>query len=263
MSNSKQNKFAIAVLASGALLTATSTLAGGSVAGNGGSTEMTQLMNHSELVSTALDSAQTAKTTVDKYLLQLEQYRTQLINLQNLPQLPDSVKQLYEDYRALQNYQTRISSLTSSLNAEAEMLKFRFTDAQMQKLTWEQYLDKQQKQLQQKNVQAIARIERDKATMERVNADYEFAREAQAQISSSAGTHSDLQLLNSQMNRLITQNGKIIETLTASAQEARERAGQDSTEAQAQQRQRDAQSRAYMDVVRKRQREFLDSGMTQ
>lgn len=52
----------------------------GTVAGFGGSTEITQLMNNAELLKMGVDGAQTAVTTVNQYMVQIEQYRNQLIN---------------------------------------------------------------------------------------------------------------------------------------------------------------------------------------
>src|ERR1700747_3687189 len=60
----------------------------GSVAGTGGATEVTQLLNNAQLIQVQADGAITAAKQIQAYIVQIQQYQTQLLNLQALAGLP-------------------------------------------------------------------------------------------------------------------------------------------------------------------------------
>jgi type IV secretion system protein TrbJ len=66
------------------------------------------------------------------------------------------------------------------------------------------------------NGKAVVRLQQEDAALQQVQSDYEFARNLQDQIPATIGQQQSLQMLNAHMNRVVTQNAKVIELMTAS-----------------------------------------------
>lgn len=230
--------------------------AGGGGAMTGGATEWTQVANNAELVKVSLDSAQTAATTVQKYMLQLQQYKTQLINTVGVDPgvLAANIRDVQNSYNNLTRYNTALSQLNGSLTTQSNMYDQRFTEAKLLNLSWKDYVQRVGADAQNGNERAKQRLLNEQAAMEQVNRDYEFVREQQSQIAGAEGQHQSIKILNNQMNRLVEQNARIISLLAQSQ-------GSDKARAEAEEvnrRQLSAnemeQYRKRMDAIRERQR---------
>lgn len=227
--------------------------AGGGPA-TGGASEWTQLMNNAELAKSAMDNAITSKATVDQYIMQVKQYETQVANLARLPKIPSSMGQVIGSYRSLQAYSSSIGRLYGSLSRQSDVMNKRFSEARLSGMSWDQYVQQQKDLANNNNQRAIARLNYEKETLDQVNQDYEFARSIQDQIPETVGQQANLQLLNSQMNRLVSQNAKMIEVVSQSNQ-----ADKDSQEAAAAHRATQMQdyNNKYQQQMRQRQRDFF------
>jgi P-type conjugative transfer protein TrbJ len=198
---------------------------------SGGSTEWTQVANNAELVKVAVDGAQTAKTTVDKYILQYKQYENELANLQKFAQLPQNIQHGVRSLDDLRAYKARLERLHGSLSEQQRMFEKRFDEARLSGGTWDDYVNKVSRDASNKNQRAISRLEYEHSVMRQVQEDYTDARQLEGEIQKSVGAQQSLQLLNTHMNRLVIQNAKLTEVIVASMSEETDQnsnaAGQD------------------------------------
>ena len=86
----------------------------------GGASEWTQIMNNVQLVSSGMDAAQTAKTTIDKYILQYKQYENELNNLRKFAELPQNIQHGVRSLEDLRAYKARIEQLHGSLSPQGQ-----------------------------------------------------------------------------------------------------------------------------------------------
>jgi len=217
--------------------------AGGLIAG---ATEPTQIMNNLELVKVAVDGATTASTTVSKYMLQIQQYQTQLDNLMKLPSLPAGLgTDVLKAYNDLNRYKSALTSLQGSLTQQERAIETRVTEARLSGRGWEGYLADQQAAANMHQGRAIERLKYEEQVLQQVQSDYDFARDLQSKIPTTVGQHQSLQMLNAQMNRVITQNGKLLEVVSATIKNGSE---DDARKAEAM-----TQSLADRELMRQRQ----------
>lgn len=227
--------------------------AGGSIAG---ATEPTQILNNLELVKVAMDSAQTAGTVASQYITQLQQYQTQLANLQALAGLPeglgvDAAKVLND----LLGYRHALQQLSGSLGTQQAAMEQRLVEARLSGGDWRSYATSVAQSAARQNQRAIERLKYEQSVLQQVQADYTFAREVQGQIPATVGQHQALQLMNTQMNRVVTQNAKLLEVVSATLHQQAEK---DAREAEATTRStadRDLM-RQRREAIEKRQRSF-------
>jgi type IV secretion system protein TrbJ len=219
--------------------------------------EWTQIANNLQLIKVALDAAQSARTLVQQIQLQRQQYETQLRNLKGLPSMaPELAIDGAAAVASLAAYQRALDQLHGSLTRQQSAIDQRFTEARLGGLDWESYLRQQDGLLAQRNHHARQRLAQEQAVLEQVASDYDFARRLQADIPASVGQHQSLQHLNLQMNRVVTQNARMLQVMGASLRDRGE------SEAQRSADERRAmtwlqQLRDQEKAVRERQREFL------
>jgi len=203
------------------LLAALALLAGSSLASAGGvaagATEITQILNNLELVKVAADGSITAQKTVQQYLTQLQQYQTQLLNLRSLDGLPagtvgDTTKAVSDMLR----YRQALASLTGSLQQQSGVMEQRMAEARLGGKGWNGYVQQVSADASSGNRRAIERLKYEESVLQQVQQDYQFARSLQEQIPATVGQHQSLQMLNLQMNRVVVQNAKLLEVVSAS-----------------------------------------------
>lgn len=185
----------------------------------GGASEWTQILNNVQLVSSGMDTAATAKTTIDKYILQYKQYENELSNLQKFSQLPQNIQHGVRSLEDLRAYKSRLDRLHGSLAEQQRVFEKRFTEARLNGGTWEDYVEMVNKDASNKNQRAISRLEYEQSVMNQVESDYAAARALEPKIQESVGAQQSLQLMNTQMNRLVLQNAKLTEVMVASMSE--------------------------------------------
>lgn len=195
------------------------TAAAGGGAVTGGATEWTQIFNNMELVNVAMDGAQTARTTIDKYILQYKQYENELNNLRKFAELPQNIQDGVRSLEDMRAYKGRLERLHGSLSEQQRVFEKRFTEARLNGGTWEDYVNLVNKDANNKNQRAISRLEYEQSVMRQVESDYAAARSLEPKIQESVGAQQSLQLMNTQMNRLVLQNAKLTEVMVASMSE--------------------------------------------
>lgn len=122
----------------------TTAQAGGGGGATGGATEMTQLMNNAELVESVAQQSSMVSNQIQQYLLQFQQYATQLQNLMRLD--PRALASLVGPEAAarlapyVQAYQT-VSSLQTSATRAYNMLSGEISAMTRLSMTPGQYLE--------------------------------------------------------------------------------------------------------------------------
>lgn len=185
----------------------------------GGASEWTQILNNVQLVMSGMDAAQTAKTTIDQYILQYKQYENELSNLRKFAQLPQNIQHGVRSLEDLKAYKSRLERLHGSLAEQKRVFDKRFTEARLKGGTWEEYIQAVNKDASNKNQRAISRLEYEQSVMNQVEADYAAARALEPKIQESVGAQQSLQLMNTQMNRVVLQNAKLTEVMVAAMSE--------------------------------------------
>ncbi|TWO71461.1 hypothetical protein FN976_11130 [Caenimonas sedimenti] len=188
--------------------------AGGSVAG---ATEPTQLMNNLELLKIAIDQALSAKKLIQKYALQMEQFGLEQLNIQSLAGLPAGLApDALKAFNDVMQYKQALENLQGSLTVQSRAIEQRMTEARLLGKGWKGYLVDVAAEASRREKRAIERLRYEETVIKQVQSDYAFARNLQNQIPSTVGQHQSIQMLNTQMNRVITQNGKLLEVVSAS-----------------------------------------------
>lgn len=248
-----KRKFVAAVLAAFAFIAQPAAHASGLIAG---ATEPTQIMNNLQLVVNGYEEARTAATVVSQYQTQLQQYQTQIANLKSLEGLPagltgDSAQAL----SGLSNYKAAIQQLMGSLGQQRTVMEQRLTEARLSGKDWNSYVNAVAADAASKNQRAINRLQYEESVLQQVQSDYTFARNLQSQIPSTVGQHQALQLMNSQMNRVVTQNAKLLEVLSSTLSQQTEK---DAREAESMTKALSQQDllRQRQEAIEKRQHSF-------
>lgn len=238
-----KRSFITGLLVAAALLAHTAATAGGKIAG---ATEPTQILNNLQLVVNGLEEAKTASTVVSQYQTQLQQYQTQLANLKSLPQLPEGLgPDVLKAAGDLNRYRGAIEQLTGSLSRQKSAMEQRLTEARLSGKDWASYVASIAADAASRNQRAISRIQYEEEVLQQVQQDYAFARNLQAQIPATVGQHQALQLMNSQMNRVVTQNAKLLEVMSSTLAQQSEK---DAEEAEGR-----ARALSQQDLLRQRQ----------
>ncbi len=171
---------------------------------------------------------------------------TQVNNLMKLPSLPAGLgTDVLKAYNDLSQYKSALAALQGSLSQQEQAIESRVTEARLSGRGWEAYLADQQAAANMHQGRAIERLKYEEQVLQQVQSDYDFARNLQSQIPNTVGQHQSLQMLNSQMNRVITQNGKLLEVVSATIKSGAE---DDARKAEAM-----TQSLADRELMRQRQ----------
>lgn len=249
---SKRNFFA-ATLVALSMVVPVRARASGLIAG---ATEPTQIMNNLQLLTNGMEEAKTAATVVSQYQTQLQQYQTQIANLKSLGGLPEGLSgDSLQALSGLSNYKSAIQQLMGSLGQQRSVMEQRLTEARLSGKDWNSYVNAVAADAASKNQRAINRIQYEESVLQQVQSDYTFARNMQSQIPSTVGQHQALQLMNAQMNRVVTQNAKLLEVLSSTLSQQTEK---DAREAESMTKALSQQDllRQRQEAIEKRQRSF-------
>jgi hypothetical protein len=174
-----------------------SVFAGG--AATGGATEVTQLLNHVEM------SMQTVKQQAE-YALQMEQYYTQIKQL-----VPSELEGFIMSANELNNVINELSEIRSvhedafgALDQLKSLADQRFTDYTRSGLPWEEYVDRERNRSLEEHGKLQALREHEIHAMKRVEKSFEEIKKHGDDAKVSQGMHDALQVLNGQMNSLLS-----------------------------------------------------------
>lgn len=231
--------------------------AGGGGGMTGGATEVTQLLNRTELaIQTVRQQAQ--------YALQLEQKYRELLQLApaELLSFGKTVQDIQESYQAYQRLSRASEDLYGSLENMQGLARQRFTEFSATGLTWEEYVQRNRQRNEQQfgSTQVLRAAEAN--AMHQVERNYQNIQAVSSEVSRSQGIHASTMQLNAQMTQLLTQMNQIHEfevtqskhrtKLDETAIADRERADKIQAEQNERYRRGDAQDQAIRDHLRGR-----------
>ncbi|MDI9333763.1 MAG: hypothetical protein QM533_05245 [Cytophagales bacterium] len=131
--NSKHKLLGAAALLAGALTLSSlvQPACAGTVAGTGGATEVTQLMNNGELMASVTTQAEMVAEQINSKLVQVEQYTTMLKNLQNYPkeQLDAMLAPYQAQISALSRLYQSVNDVKKVSTSAASLLQTRVQEA--------------------------------------------------------------------------------------------------------------------------------------
>lgn len=171
--------------------------------------------NYSQNIVTALQSVKSTAQQVTSYSTQLQQYRAQLQNLIPIDAakaqmlLADNALKMRDATAASQSLQQLYGSVANLQGTFQQRLDM----ASALKMTWSQYQQYERSRIASNQEDAVQRAKEELRVAQRVNDDYQFAKDAADRIPNTAGTQESLQLMNLQMNRMLTQNAEVIQGL--------------------------------------------------
>lgn len=186
----------------GALLLAISAMAhaggGGTVMGNGGATEITQVLNNAELLKqVSLQSAQVAES-VRQTITQAAQYATMIQNLKQLPVAAiGMVLAPYKDQlRDLKVIYDSVRSLQRSSEAAGQVLNGTLQSAASLKMTPKQYVEWLKNESQNRQSFYAKKLDQELKVLDDMPRRYEALQSAQKAIPGIDAQVSGLQQLN-------------------------------------------------------------------
>jgi P-type conjugative transfer protein TrbJ len=210
--------------------------------------------NFGENVTTAYNSVRQVQTQYQQYATQIKQYMNMVQQAKamsgesalSLDQA--SFTNLAAVTKALQAYQ----ELGNSLAQTRTNYERRLDEAKLMAVSWQDYWNYEQQRIATNRDGAAARVQTEVQALQRVDDDYQFARETASKITMTPGLHAAVQQTNAILNRMVTQNAEIMRTLAQAngAQKANEMLEKDAkanAQRSATQRYSDAQNAVSVD----------------
>lgn len=169
----------------------------GSVAGFGGATEITQLMNNAELVTQSAQSEmQSLQLVQQTYLAQLQQLS------QSIGPYTESFQKAYSTYQQVQSYQSSLLNLNQGLGSFNSMLQTRFKEFSASDLSWPDWMKREQMLVQSGDQRAKAELMSNQAVLESTKDSLDGYQKAAAGMENSSGTHQATMILGAQLTLL-------------------------------------------------------------
>ncbi len=204
--------------------------------------------NYLQNIVTAAESINATAQRASSYANQLQQYQTMLTNLKRMSpaQLALATSQLnlgqtevlknvgdLSKLRDIASIATEAQSVAGTLaNANQSLASLkrlqeslgglnqaysqRFEEARRMNMTWEQYAAREDLQIQSRVATAAARAQEDINRIDNVKRDFEFAQDMAAKIPEAEGVQQSMGLMNTQMNRVVTQLAQLNKGLVSS-----------------------------------------------
>ena len=172
----------------------------------------------SNFIKNSLTAAQTAQQIeylISQYQTQLLQYRNDLLQIKSLDsELNNDLlnKNSIDSYN-INLISNSLNTLFGSISNITTNFKKRLDTAKLLSLNWPQYIAFEQSRIQRNEDNAAQLAKDDLMILDRVQRDYQFALTTQSKIQTTDGIHQSLQLLNLQLNRVITQNADMIKSI--------------------------------------------------
>ncbi len=192
-------------------------LASQAIAGGGGGFGGT-VFDPTNWIKNTITAEQTLQTVTELTkgnVTQLQQLLQQQMMNQGIDvaALSGYASQIKQQITSQQNFVSAAQQLYGDMSTVQANLQNRFNQAKVAGLSWQQYVTQESANSQAGNQAAIQRAQVDAFAIQKVNDDYGAVQQYESQIPASAGLQQSLQLLNSQMNRVITQNAQVLHLL--------------------------------------------------
>jgi len=223
--------------------------AGGEIAK---ASEVTQLMNNAELVMQVKAQIESNAKQVLQYTTQLKQLKQQMEDGVSMATdlLTPGLDGIKQELKVALNTKNAFDKLYGSVDQLQKQWQKRMLEATLKGISTTEYVANEAKRIQQGNQQAIDRMEQEKDVLLQVEEDYSLAKTWGSQISNQRGINSSIGLLNTQMNRLLQQNARMVSIMAQANGRDKafkeQRAAQDAVQAKSMmQKQQDSNASAW------------------
>lgn len=173
--------------------------------------------NYVQNAMTAAQTVQSVIQQVQSYATQIRQYEMEVRQLAAMPaNAINTIKQIRNvNLSNVNGYINSLQSLYGNLNGISNQISTQFSAAQLSNKTWDQYMDKLKTDVQNGVSAAKTRAQNEANTLQSIQQDYEMAKQWQSMIPATAGTHESMQLMNTQMYRMVMQGAQMLQQLQA------------------------------------------------
>lgn len=171
--------------------------------------------NYIENAMTAAQTVQSVIQQAQSYATQIQQYQMEVKQLASIPaNAVDTIKAIRNtNLSNVNGYIGSLQSLYGNLNGISKQIGTQFSAAQLSNMTWDQYMAKMKTDVQNGVAVAQTRARNEAQTLQSIQQDYEMAKQWQSMIPATSGMHESMQLMNTQMNRMVMQNAQVLQQL--------------------------------------------------
>lgn len=206
MNNS--GKFIRAILLSGVLSIAPLSANAGSVAGTGGATEITQILNNAEL------GIQTIHQAMIEVQAEMTNYYAMLQQLpMGVGEFSVTAQDLMSKYQSATGMFQQLNGLYGSVGNMKDFAQQRFQSFAASGLDWKSYVEREKAMTQNKNDRYGFLNSQERGSIDAVKKNYDAIQQYQGQIGSTTGTHGAMTVMNGQMNTLLGQMNQMLEQM--------------------------------------------------
>lgn len=179
----------------------------GSIAGTGGASEVTQLMNNVQLAAGVREQVSTVSQLVQTYQTTYSQLQQQLLAGMNVQGF--NLADVTKTKSALDSYQNSLRSVNYDASTLGNVFDTRLTEARLQNITLEDYVKREGARIEAGNTAAKTRLQREVQLLGQIQEDAALIREYGNQIPDTVGVHEATRLLNAQVNLLLQQTSRL------------------------------------------------------
>lgn len=160
-----------------------------------------------------IESIQQTRTQIMQYAEQLNSARRQIQNMRNMD--PAKLLGVEKEYQAVMDFKREIDKVRGSVDDTKKIFDRRMAESAQLRLPFGDYIRAEMDAARKGNEAAKARLTEESRVLQRVQDDYAAARKFEGQISSTSGVNESINLMNSQLNRMITQNADLIKAVAS------------------------------------------------
>lgn len=167
------------------------------------------VIDYASIAQAIITSSNTTKELMATY----EEMRLNYMKLQGVVA---DVKDIEGEIRKLTRLEDAMNELQGSLGDAKSIMDDRYKRyAASNTATWEEYMEMEKERYDRGYKTTRANYQREREIMDNVKDDYSKVKKMQGQITTLQGPLEAQQLLNSQINLLLTQNTKMMESMAA------------------------------------------------
>ena len=181
-----------------------------------GATEFTQLMNNAELVVQVKEQLASNGVQLQQYATQLTQLRRQIKDGLNVDTYFAQIglEGLAKEIKAANETRKALEKLFGTVEQLSSQWQQRMVEASSGGISLKQYAINEAERIVKGNELAIKRLEQERRVMTTIEEDFSLAKKWGASISDQSGIHASMGLLNTQMNRMLQQNARMVQLMS-------------------------------------------------
>ena len=188
--------------------------------------------NWAQNIITATQSVHAETQRALQYAVQLQQLQAQMRNLAQLPNAGVLIRDFTPDVNNANTYVSTLRALYGDLTGLSTTVQQQFREQAASNLPWDQYVQREVLFAQRQQNTAQFGFGAVQGAMQRVNDDYAQMRDAQSRISTADGAQAQMQLMNQQLNQLVSMNRDILTGISAMVQNMSEKSAADAAKQQ-------------------------------